>query len=85
VNETTETNAWERAYERFETPREEIRKFEKRLLHIGAAAWPRGASIVEIFCGRGNGLHALAGLGFKKIEGADLSPRLLAKYEGSAR
>ena len=80
-----ETNAWERAYERFETPREEIRKFEKRLLHIGAGTWPRSARIVEIFCGRGNGLHALTALGFTNLEGADLSPRLLAKYQGPAR
>jgi ubiquinone/menaquinone biosynthesis C-methylase UbiE len=80
-----ETNLWERAYERFETPTEEIRKFEKRLLHVGAGTWPRGARIVEIFCGRGNGLHALSALGFTQLEGADLSPRLLAKYDGPAR
>ncbi|MDB4997037.1 MAG: methylase involved in ubiquinone/menaquinone biosynthesis [Myxococcaceae bacterium] len=80
-----ETNAWERAYERFETPREEIRKFEKRLAHVGAGTWPRSARIVEIFCGRGNGLHALTALGFTNVEGADLSPRLLAKYQGPAR
>jgi SAM-dependent methyltransferase len=40
---------------------------------------------VELFCGRGNGLHALARLGFHNIEGVDLSPRLLAEYTGEAR
>jgi SAM-dependent methyltransferase len=41
--------------------------------------------VLELFCGRGNGLHALARLGFRNIEGVDLSPRLLAEYRGEAR
>jgi hypothetical protein len=49
---------WEAAYLRFETPEQEIRKFEKRLLRLGAGAWPRDLRIVELFCGRGNGLRA---------------------------
>jgi ubiquinone/menaquinone biosynthesis C-methylase UbiE len=40
---------------------------------------------VELFCGRGNGLVALAKLGFSRIEGVDLSPLLLSQYTGPAR
>ncbi len=76
---------WEAAYLRFETPEEEIRKFTERLRRLGASEWPRDISIVELFCGRGNGLQALARLGFRNIEGVDLSPRLLAEYKGQAK
>ena len=75
---------WEAAYLRFETPEEEIRKFTERLRRLGVGEWPRETKIVELFCGRGNGLHALARLGFRNIEGVDLSPRLLAEYTGEA-
>lgn len=78
-------NPWEAAYLRFETPEEEIRKFTERLRRLGASEWPRDIKVVELFCGRGNGLQALAGLGFRNIEGVDLSPRLLAEYKGQAR
>jgi ubiquinone/menaquinone biosynthesis C-methylase UbiE len=76
---------WEAAYLRFESPEEEIRKFIKRLTRLGAPQWPRDAEIVELFCGRGNGLLALQCLGFTRIEGVDLSPRLLAQFKGSAK
>ena len=76
---------WEAAYLRFETPEEEIRKFTERLRRLGVSKWPRETNVVELFCGRGNGLHALARLGFRNIEGVDLSPRLLAEYTGEAR
>jgi ubiquinone/menaquinone biosynthesis C-methylase UbiE len=76
---------WEAAYLRFESPEEEIRKFIKRLTRLGAPQWPRDAEIVELFCGRGNGLLALQRLGFTRIEGVDLSPRLLAQFKGSAK
>lgn len=76
---------WEAAYMRFETPEQEIRKFRGRLAKLGAAEWPRDARIVELFCGRGNGLHALERLGFTQLEGADLSSQLLAQYRGRAR
>jgi len=76
---------WEAAYLRFETPEQEIRKFTERLRKLGVSEWPRESNIVELFCGRGNGLHALARLGFKNVEGVDLSPRLLAEYAGEAR
>jgi ubiquinone/menaquinone biosynthesis C-methylase UbiE len=76
---------WEAAYLRFETPEEEIQKFMGRLNRLGALQWPRDAEIVELFCGRGNGLIALERLGFTKIEGVDLSPRLIAQFKGSAQ
>jgi SAM-dependent methyltransferase len=76
---------WEAAYLRFETPEEEIHKFTERLRKLGVNEWPWETNIVELFCGRGNGLHALARLGFRNIEGVDLSPRLLAEYTGEAR
>lgn len=76
---------WEAAYLRFETPQEEIRKFTRRLNRSGARQWRRDAEIVELFCGRGNGLVALQRLGFTRIEGVDLSPRLIAQYKGSAK
>jgi len=76
---------WEAAYLRFETPEQEIRKFTERLRRLGVNEWPRETNVVELFCGRGNGLHALARLGFRNIEGVDLSPRLLAEYTGEAR
>jgi SAM-dependent methyltransferase len=76
---------WELAYSRFETPEQEIRKFVARLKDLGAERWPKSFTIVELFCGRGNGLRALQQLGFSQIEGVDLSPRLLAQYHGTAR
>jgi ubiquinone/menaquinone biosynthesis C-methylase UbiE len=76
---------WEAAYLRFETPEQEIRKFTERLRKLGAARWPHDAEIVELFCGRGNGLHALGRLGFRRLEGVDLSAHLLAQYRGDAK
>src|SRR6267143_1244854 len=78
-------NPWEAAYLRFESPEEEIRKFIRRLTRLGAPQWRRDAEIVELFCGRGNGLIALQRLGFTRLEGVDLSPRLLAQFKGSAK
>src|SRR6266478_5543084 len=78
-------NPWEAAYLRFESPEEEIRKFIRRLTRLGARQWPCDAEIVELFCGRGNGLIALQLLGFTRLEGVDLSPRLLAQYKGPAK
>jgi ubiquinone/menaquinone biosynthesis C-methylase UbiE len=76
---------WEAAYLRFETPEQEIGKFIGRLRKLGANEWPRDGELVELFCGRGNGLNALERLGFTHIEGVDLSPRLIAQYQGRAR
>jgi ubiquinone/menaquinone biosynthesis C-methylase UbiE len=85
ASRTLSTSAWEAAYLRFETPEEEIRKFVRRLRKLGADQWPRDAEILELFCGRGNGLHALERLGFGRVEGVDLSSTLLAHYQGPAR
>lgn len=76
---------WEAAYVRFETPEEEIQKFVKRLRFLGATSLRRDSRVVELFCGHGNGLHALARLGFTQLEGVDLSPRLVARYHGAAQ
>src|SRR5260370_34708119 len=75
---------WETPYLRFETPEQEIRKFIARLNRLGARQWPRDAEIVELFCGRGNGLIALQLLRFLPREGVVLSPRLLAQFKRPA-
>ena len=80
-----DVTAWEVAYSRFETPEQEVQKFIRRLIAMGALSWIRECEIVELFCGRGNGLVALAKLGFSRIEGVDLSPSLLSQYTGPAR
>lgn len=78
-------DAWERAYLRFETPEQEVRKFIGRLKFVGAMKWPRNARIVELCCGRGTGLTALHRLGFSELEGIDLSPSLAAEYAGPGK
>lgn len=78
------TDPWSEAYLRFETPAEEIRKFERRLRRLGAGEWRPDFRIVELFCGRGNGLHALARLGFTRLVGVDRSAALVARYAGPA-
>jgi ubiquinone/menaquinone biosynthesis C-methylase UbiE len=80
-----EDEAWEAAYERFETPEEEVRKFVKRYGRLGLGALSRSSQVVELFCGRGNGLVALGRMGFRSLEGVDLSPGLLARYRGPAQ
>jgi len=78
-------DAWERAYMRFQSPAQEVRKFVRRLRKLGARSWPRNAAVLELFCGRGNGLRALEHLGFTNVTGVDLSPTLAARYQGPAR
>jgi ubiquinone/menaquinone biosynthesis C-methylase UbiE len=41
--------------------------------------------VVELFCGRGNGLVALERMGFRSVEGVDLSPGLTSRYRGPAQ
>ncbi len=77
--------AWEAAYCRFETPRQERAKFVKRLRQLGVAGWDRRLTVTELFCGRGNALHAWHALGFWSLEGLDLSAELVAQYRGPAR
>ena len=79
------TDSWEAAYLRFETPAQEIQKFKRRLKRLGAQKWPRDSQIVELFCGRGNGLNALQQFGFTNLTGVDLSSRLVAEYHGPAK
>lgn len=74
---------WEAAYLRFETPEEEIAKFVRRLKAFGLDAADKQHRVVELFCGRGNGMVALSQLGFKNLEGIDLSEELLVQYRGS--
>lgn len=83
--EVTTDEEWESAYQAFETPQEEITKFTKRLTVLGAGQWPKQAEVVELFCGRGNGLVALEQYGFTSVEGVDLSEALLKEYTGRAR
>lgn len=71
------SDPWESAYLRFETPEEEERKFIRRLVAAGALAWDKNALILDLFCGRGGGARALHRLGFRRVVGLDLSPRLL--------
>jgi SAM-dependent methyltransferase len=80
-----EDEAWEAAYERFETPEEEIRKFMRRYRRLGIDMLPRRSQVVELFCGRGNGLVALERIGFRLLEGVDLSSGLAERYRGSAQ
>lgn len=77
--------AWERAYARFETPEEEVAKFMRRLRRFGVEGWSRDLQIVEIFCGQGGGLVAWERLGFRRLEGVDISEGLLRRYEGDAQ
>ncbi|HJU69161.1 MAG TPA: class I SAM-dependent methyltransferase [Gemmatimonadaceae bacterium] len=70
-------DAWESAYLRFETPQQEEHKFVRRLVAAGAATWDKHALILDLFCGRGGGARALHHLGFRRVVGLDLSPRLL--------
>jgi SAM-dependent methyltransferase len=75
---------WEAAYARFETPSQEAEKFLKRLTRLGADGWQRELQVVDIFCGRGGGLKAWETLGFRRLEGVDLSENLLRQYSGDA-
>jgi len=85
LEHSLQPNAWEQAYLRFETPAQEVHKFKRRLIGLGAANWPREAALVELCCGRGSGLRALHELGYENIAGLDLSPALAARYTGPGR
>ena len=78
-------DAWERAYLDFETPEQERRKFVRRYRLLGVNHWSKDLHVAELFCGRGNGLRALQDLGFRNVDGVDLSPRLLQQFDGAAQ
>lgn len=75
------TADWEAAYLRFETPKQEVEKFRRRLVQFGVEGWPQDLNIVELFCGRGNGLKAWETLGFTNIVGIDLSDELIRQVD----
>lgn len=68
---------WERAYQVFETPDQELRKFGRRLRSIGADRWDRRVRILEVCSGRGTGLRAWRELGFSNVVGVDSSLALV--------
>lgn len=76
---------WERAYQAFETPEEELRKFTTRLRRIGADKWDRRSRVLEICSGRGSGLRAWHALGFQHVVGVDSSHALVAAHTGPGR
>lgn len=76
---------WEAAYARFESAQQERRKFRKRFRALGIDKLPRDAALVDLFCGRGNGLRALQALGFNQLTGVDLSPTLLEQAPAGVR
>ena len=71
------TTPWEEAYQRFETPAEERRKFIRRLRRLGVHRWNRESTVIEVCSGRGNGMLAWQQLGFSRVLGVDLSPALV--------
>jgi len=77
--------AWESAYERFETPDEEVAKFTSRFRSMKIDRFDKSIEVVDLFCGRGNGMIALDRLGFKHVEGVDLSLPLLQKHDSKGR
>lgn len=76
---------WEQAYQAFETPEQELRKFIQRLKSVGADGWDRHAQVVEICSGRGSGLRAWHALGFRHVMGVDYSYALVAAHQGPGR
>ena len=77
----TAVTEWEQAYQRFETPEQERRKFIRRLRSLGVHEWSRDTRVLEICSGRGNGLIAWRRLGFSNVFGVDLSPALVERSE----
>jgi ubiquinone/menaquinone biosynthesis C-methylase UbiE len=73
---------WELAYQSFETPDQELRKFLRRLRSIGAQGWGHGLRILEVCSGRGTGLRAWHSLGHRNLVGVDFSPALVDGYAG---
>ena len=51
---------------------------------MGVEEWNRDLLISELFCGRGNALRAWQTLGFRHLEGLDVSWSQVSQYEGPA-
>lgn len=85
TDRTPAPTRWERAYQAFETPQEELAKFLRRLRGIGAHRWDRQARVLEICSGRGTGLRAWTTLGFRDVIGVDYSYALVAGHRGPGR
>jgi ubiquinone/menaquinone biosynthesis C-methylase UbiE len=75
---------WEEAYRDFESPAQEVAKFDRRLRALGVDTLDRASRVLEICCGRGNALTAWHRLGFMRAVGLDLSYPLLRLYAGHA-
>ena len=69
---------WERAYQSFETPEQELRKFLSRLRSVGVGGWSRQSRVLEVCCGRGSGVRAWKALGFARVVGLDRSSTLIS-------
>ena len=80
----TPRRAWEAAYQRFESPSAEERKFSRRLRRAGVTAMSPHSRVLEMFSGRGGGLRALRELGFHRVTAIDASPSLLFAGERPA-
>lgn len=78
------TASWESAYLRFRTPEQEDKLFRKSLGEGGADQWSRDGVVLELFCGRGGSLRSLCEMGFRNVEGLDISRELLNEYSGPA-
>jgi ubiquinone/menaquinone biosynthesis C-methylase UbiE len=76
---------WERAYQAFETPDEELAKFLGRLRELGADRWDRQSRVLEVCSGRGAGLRAWSAIGFRDVIGVDYSHALVAGHRGPGR
>lgn len=76
---------WEEAYLRYQDEVAEIANFLNRFKVLAVHGTPLDGAVVDLFCGRGTGLKALAAAGFTRLEGVDLNRRLLEEYNGPAR
>ena len=76
---------WEDAYLRYQDQAAEVSNFLRRFRTLRLHELPCSAMAVDLFCGRGTGLKALAAAGFTNIEGVDINRRLLDVYDGPAK
>ncbi len=65
-SKTSVNEEWEKAYNSFESKKEEIEKFERRFEKFGLQNANKDSYVLDLFCGSGSGLQALSNLEFKK-------------------